>query len=401
MTPRKAGGREGDRPRSRSSTEKESGPLELFGHREAREMIRAELEQGTLPRVLLVTGPRGIGKEAFGFWVARLLLCEGPEPRPCGHCPSCGKIAALQHPDVHWFFPVPAESTFGESDWARLLARIRKDPLDPDHARFSQPASFRMHQAATIRRLAATKSFQGGEQIFVLGNYEQNPSDQVHNALLKLFEEPPPRTTFVLTTSRLQGLPATILSRCRPVRLRPLPEDEMRAFASAVANRLNKDPDPEEERQLLARAEGRPGRVLELLHADDDATDEAALLLRAAVEGGPVASYAWALTNSTRGSREDHDRRLDGLALLWRDLLRVGAGAGETLARPDLLDLYREASERLDPERGAAAALELERARERVQANVYVPLVFWKLFHALASSFEARASRAPAAYSSP
>jgi DNA polymerase III delta prime subunit len=383
----------GSRPDARTA------PLELFGHHEARERIRAELAQGSLPRVLLVAGPRGIGKETFGFWVARLLLCEGPEPRPCGRCSSCLKIATLQHPDVHWFFPVPAESGFDEGRWIKRLDEIRKDPLDPELKRFDQPASFRMHQAATIRKLAATKSFQGGEQVFVLGNYEQNPSDQVHNALLKVFEEPPPRTTFVLTTSRLQGLPATILSRCRPVRLRPLQADEMRAFAAAAAARLGRDLDARRESEILARAEGRPGRVIELLHAVDDAVEEAAAMLRAAIEGGPVASYAWTARNVGRGSREDHNRRLDALAALWRDLLRVHAGSAEPLLRPDLIDLYRDASERLEPQRGAEAALEIERGRERIQANVYAALVFWKLFHVLASSFESRASRAPAAYS--
>ncbi|HEY7461522.1 MAG TPA: hypothetical protein VIC59_06575 [Gemmatimonadota bacterium] len=393
MTPRKAG-RADEAPSV-------ARPLELFGHHEARERLRAELALGTLPRVFLITGPRGVGKEAFGFWLARLLLCEGPDPRPCGGCSSCRKIAGLQHPDVHWFFPVPAESAFTENEWVKLLGKIRDAPLDPSHTRFTQPASFRMHQAATIRKLAATKSFQGGEQVFVLGDYEQNPSDQVHNALLKLFEEPPPRTTFVLTSSRAQGLPATILSRCRPVRLRPLPEDEMRGFVMAAASGLGTSVSEVRVGELAARAEGRPGRVLELLHAEEAPTDEAAELLRAALEGGPIASYAWSLANTARGTREEHNRRLDGLATLWRDLLRVRAGLGESLARPDLLDFYREAAERLDPQRGAAAALELERGRERVQANVYAPLVFWRVFHALASSFESRAPRAPATYSAP
>jgi hypothetical protein len=376
------------------------GALELFGHHEAREAVRAELARGTLSRVLLVSGPRGVGKEAFAFWVARLLLCEGPEPRPCGACPACRKVSLLQHPDVHWFFPVPAESSFSEEKWIGLLEDIRADPLDPTLTRFEQPASFRMHQAATIRKLAATKPFQGGEQVFILGDYEQNPSDQVHNALLKLFEEPPRRTTFVLTSSRLQGLPATILSRCRPIRLRPLPEEEMRRFAAAVQERKGIVLDAARDTELLARAEGRSGVLLELLHEPDDAGEAAADLLRAAAEGGPTASYGWALRSVGRPSREVSNRRLDALAALWRDVLRVKAGLGEPLTRPDLAELYADAATRLDAGRGAEAALEIERGREQVQANVYPPLVFWKLFRALASSFEPRASRSPAAYSS-
>lgn len=379
----------GERGRGRAGTAAPR-PLGLFGHRAARERVQAALELGRLAPVLLVTGLRGVGKETFGFWVARRLLCRAAGERPCDACPDCARIFALQHPDVHWFFPVPAESAFGEAEWGRLLEQIRADPLNPAHTRFTQPASFRMHQAAAIRRLVATKPFEGGERVFVLGDYEQNPSDQVHNALLKLFEEPPPRTTFVLTASRWQSLPPTIVSRCTPVRLGPLSPGEMEAFLAAVLERHEAEAADLAEarrREVLALAEGRPGRALELLRSSDRAGEDALEMLCAAVEGGPSASYAWALTTSLRGSREEHNRRLDALAGLWRDLLRVRAGEGAP-ARPDLLELYRRAAERLDPAAGAAAALEIERGREQVQANVYVPLVFWRLFRTLALAFE-------------
>lgn len=360
----------------------------LVGHGIARREVADALGSGGLAPVLLLTGPRGVGKETFAFWVARRRLCSDPVAPPCGRCSACSRISGLGHPDVHWFFPVPAESAFGESEWAGLLERIRRDPLDPAHRRFAQPASFRMHQAAAIRRLAATKPFEGGGRVFVLGDYEQNPSDQVHNALLKVLEEPPPRTTFVLTTSRLQGLPPTILSRCRRVRLRPLAAAEMDAFLTAVAERREGGIAEDLRRDLVARAEGRPGRALELLYQGDVSGAEAVDFLEAVVRGGPAGSYGYALTAGFRGSREEHGRRLDALAALWRDVLRVRSGAGEAAARPDLEDLYRGASERLDPARAAAAALEIERAREQVQANVYAPLVFWRLFRALALALE-------------
>jgi len=360
----------GARVGRRAGTAGTAPALGIFGHREAREQVLSAMAQGRLGPVLLITGPLGVGKEAFGFWVARALLCAGPEPRPCESCASCVRIVALQHPDVHWFFPVPAESAFGEGELAKLLERIRAEPRNPAHRRFPQPASFRMHQAALICKLAAAKSFEGGQRVFLLGDYEQNPSDQVHNALLKVLEEPPPRATFVLTTSRAQGLPATILSRCRQIRLGPLLPEEMEAFLVAV----------------------------ERLYEGDHTAEEAEELLRRVVEGGPLASYGYALTTGFRGSREDHNRRLDALSLLWRDLLRVRAGAADSLARRDLLDLYAGAAPGLDPSLGAAAALEVERAREQVRANAYAPLVFWRLFRTLALALDSATGAAPASH---
>jgi len=388
----------GARVGRRAGTAGTAPALGIFGHREAREQVLSAMAQGRLGPVLLVTGPLGVGKEAFGFWVARALLCAGPEPRPCESCASCVRIVALQHPDVHWFFPVPAESAFGEGELAKLLERIRAEPRNPAHRRFPQPASFRMHQAALIYKLAAAKSFEGGQRVFLLGDYEQNPSDQVHNALLKVLEEPPPRATFVLTTSRAQGLPATILSRCRQIRLGPLLPEEMEAFLAAVGRLEGRDVSGEGGRELLARAEGRPGKLLERLYEGDHTAEEAEELLRRVVEGGPLASYSYALTTGFRGSREDHNRRLDALSLLWRDLLRVRAGAADSLARRDLLDLYAGAAPGLDPSLGAAAALEVERAREQVRANAYAPLVFWRLFRTLALALDSATGAAPASH---
>ncbi|MFN2431707.1 MAG: ATP-binding protein [Gemmatimonadota bacterium] len=365
-----------------------AGLLELHGHESARGQVSTALGAGRLAPVLLVTGPRGVGKETFGFWVARLLLCAAPEGRPCGRCSSCLKVLRLQHPDVHWFFPVPSESSFTEADWGKLLERIREDPLEPRHVRFSQPASFRMHQAATIRHLAATKPFEAGGRVFVLGDYEQNPSDQVHNALLKVLEEPPPRTTFVLTSARPQGLPPTILSRCRQLRLAPVASEVVESFLEAVAERRGEPLGAARRRDVAARSEGRPGVALELLPEKEQGEDDPADVLREALRGGPLASYQWALTTGFRGSREEHGRRLDALGALWRDLLRVKAGVLEGIVRPDLLELYREAAERLDPRRAADAALEIERAREQVQANAYAPLAFWRLFRTLATALE-------------
>jgi DNA polymerase-3 subunit delta' len=377
------------RGRRGSAAEPEPGArprLELVGHGEARRRVAAAAERGQLGPALLVTGPRGVGKETFAFWVARLLLCRAGGERPCGVCSSCTRIATLGHPDVHWFFPVPPESApFGEAEWVRLLERIRRDPLDPSLTRFSQPASFRMHQASAIRRLAGARPFEDGARVFILGDYERNPSDQVHNALLKVLEEPPPRTTFVLTAARVPSLPETILSRCRRVRLGPLSGEEMETFLAQAVERGGLEPPAEAARRdALARAEGRPGRLVELLKLEDGAGAEAEELFRSVVQGGPLASYGHVLGAGFRGSREDHDRRLDALAALWRDLLRVASGAGDAATRPDLLDLYAEAAGRLDAQAAAQAALELERAREAVQANAYAPLVFWKVFRALA-----------------
>src|SRR5262249_23692350 len=79
----------------------------LFGHEQLRQRLAASIERGALPSSLLLHGPRGVGKQRLALWIAQVLLCTGPEPRPCGRCSQCRFSAQLTHPDLHWVFPRP------------------------------------------------------------------------------------------------------------------------------------------------------------------------------------------------------------------------------------------------------------------------------------------------------
>ena len=94
--------------------------LPLYGHTALRDRFRAAVANGSLPSSLLLQGPRGVGKQQLALWVARLLLCENADRAPCGTCRSCRMANAVQHPDLHWFFPRP---------------RPKDSSLDPDDAR--------------------------------------------------------------------------------------------------------------------------------------------------------------------------------------------------------------------------------------------------------------------------
>src|SRR5436305_13385343 len=81
--------------------------MTLYGHTVLRERLREAALRDALPASLLLQGPRGVGKQQLGLWLARLLLCENRDNAPCGECRSCRLAAALHHPDLHWFFPRP------------------------------------------------------------------------------------------------------------------------------------------------------------------------------------------------------------------------------------------------------------------------------------------------------
>ncbi|HET9013328.1 MAG TPA: hypothetical protein VFN38_16000, partial [Gemmatimonadaceae bacterium] len=81
--------------------------LPIHGHATLRARFDDAIRRDALPGSLLLHGPLGVGKQRLALWLGQRLLCNGPEPRPCGTCQHCRYALAGTHPDLHWFFPRP------------------------------------------------------------------------------------------------------------------------------------------------------------------------------------------------------------------------------------------------------------------------------------------------------
>src|SRR5437867_12669611 len=79
----------------------------LIGHTELRARLAEAVKRNTLPASLLLTGPRGVGKQRLALWLGQFLLCENASHAPCGKCQGCHFAVELTHPDLHWYFPRP------------------------------------------------------------------------------------------------------------------------------------------------------------------------------------------------------------------------------------------------------------------------------------------------------
>lgn len=169
--------------------------------------LRSAHAADRLPHGLLLHGSRGIGADAFALWVAQLALCTARDGAPCQRCPSCTRVAAIQHPDLHWIAPV------------------------------EESKQIRVEQVRELCAELTLTSHSQGYKVAVL-----TPADSLNanaaNALLKTLEEPPARTMLILAASQPSRLPATIRSRCQTLRL-PLPDR-----AATLAYLQSRKPDP-------------------------------------------------------------------------------------------------------------------------------------------------------------
>lgn len=374
---------------------------EVVGHRTLRVALARAAGEDSLAASLLLHGPAGVGKQRLALWIAQLVLCERPEAHgPCGSCRSCRLALRLEHPDLHWHMPLPrprrasspeklAEAL--EDARADHLAGIRENPLQPSWS--DEPRAHYLAAARTLRRRAHTRPSMGSRQVFIIGDAEtlvpQESSPEAANSLLKLLEEPPDGTRFILTTSEPGRLLATIRSRCLPLHLAPLPDDVVATFLQAHA-----DASGEEARHAADLGQGSIGRALGFLGSDGEVGPleqlrRQALDLVRAGTGAAGGGFATALEYRPAGARG----MLELFAFVeeWlRDLVAVAAGApDQVLHRDSLREIERLARDR-DPTEAARALDAVEEAREQARGNVNPQLIVTGLVSRLRRRLSAR-----------
>jgi DNA polymerase-3 subunit delta' len=287
----------------------------------------------------------------------------------------------LTHPDLHWVMPVlrpkAADSEkqveeLGEAISA-VIAERRERPL------YQAPDGMGGHFLATARvlqRRAALTPVEGSRKVFLVAEADrlvpQDANPEAANALLKLLEEPPANSQFILTVVDPNRLLPTIRSRAVTLRLGRLPDDELRSF---LLTHLGLEGSALEER--VAAAAGSIGRAISL-GAEVNRALRAAEELLDAVAAGAAARSERAMKQGPFAARGDFTAMLDALALLLADGGRGASGIGEarpvrqTLARPRTTKAFVEAL-------GRVAA-----ARESAQGNVNPQLLLATLADDLA-----------------
>lgn len=179
--------------------------------------------QGSLPHAILLHGPVGTGKSAFAEYLAKSLLCEDRQPggHACHACLSCGWFDQYSHLDYRRILPAALEAEKGAADDGAEAA----DGEEEKTAGRSTREPSRRIGIDQVRQLADVinlSTHRGGLRVICLWPAEALTTESA-NALLKMLEEPPPGTVFILVTNNINALLPTILSRCRKLAM-PMPD---------------------------------------------------------------------------------------------------------------------------------------------------------------------------------
>lgn len=231
----------------------------VVGHKELKRHLVDEVRSQKIGHTQLFVGKPGYGPLPLALAFIQFLFCENKDENDsCGTCPSCRKVSLLQHPDVHFSYPTVqsitniADGAIGhwreqieENAYFDLNTWVRK--IDPKERK---PILGKDESQEIIKKLSL-RSFEGGYKVMLIWMIEEMNAS-CSNKLLKILEEPPDKTIFILIAESIEQIIPTILSRSQTVVVPRISVDDISIFlrmnyqlnndnAVAVASRSDGD----------------------------------------------------------------------------------------------------------------------------------------------------------------
>ena len=256
-----------------------------------RQVLLRAVKDQRLPPAYLFVGPTGVGKRTTALALAKALNCSAQSGDACDQCAVCLRIDRHLHPDIHMVAP--------------------------------QGQVIKIDQVRQLREVLALQAYEGQVKVAILDDAGKL-TIEAGNALLKILEEPPAETLFVLVCQQLGGLPATVISRAQVVRFGLPAHDQVVALLRQYGR------EPGEAERAICLSGGKPGAALALdLSAALARRAEALQLLTRARSGDPAVLLASAEQWAKRKS--DYDSLFEMLLSLIRDLAVSRAGGDDAL----------------------------------------------------------------------
>lgn len=207
---------------------------DIIGQQEVKQRLRQSVLEGRVAHAQLFYGQPGIGKLRLAIAYAQYLACEHrTADDSCGVCPSCLQYGKLQHPDLHFAFPICKEKAGRESVCDDFIQQFRDMVLRQGYfsqtdwyaaigAENKQGMIYEAESQEILRKLSL-KSFGNGFKSMIVWLPEKMNA-ACANKLLKIIEEPPQQTLFLLVSEEPERLLPTILSRTQQVHIPNLDE---------------------------------------------------------------------------------------------------------------------------------------------------------------------------------
>jgi DNA polymerase-3 subunit delta' len=296
---------------------------QVIGQDPLKEKLRSLYQQNRISHALMLVAREGTGGLPLALAFAQYLVCEkvngSAEPNvnslfgsttqtdqtfqtnqteSCGVCPPCKKAAEFVHPDIHYSFPTVSRKDLDKPKCSDFITEWRTflheqpygnlfDWIERIKERENSQGKITTHECEDINKKLSRKSFESPFKILILWMPEM--LEKEGNKLLKIIEEPPSDTLFILVAENEQAVLPTIHSRCQVIRLPMLTKSETEAAlleregtTSTLAN------------QIASIADGNYREALQQLqHAEEGFQERLRDWLNAILKTGPAAQVKW------------------------------------------------------------------------------------------------------------
>ena len=380
----------------------------IINQQEAKQQLVELIRHNRLSHALLFLSKEGSGALSLALALAQYLTCEKANPKSqttnpnaslfgeeptnsnlkpqpsndsCGTCPSCTKANQLVHPDIHYSYPVvtkksgtPPVSVDYITEWREFIKNYPYGNVY-DWLQFigaeNKQGNITANECNDIIHKLSLKSFESEYKVLIMWMPEYLGAEG--NKLLKLIEEPPPNTLFILVAENETLLLPTIVSRCQMIKI------PMLETASIETALIDNKIDPLKARQVAATAEGNYREALQLLqHAEEDWQAILRDWLNSIIKTGPIAQTKW-VEETSRLGREKQKQFLRYFNHLLEQSIRTKI-MGSNIHLPDNEKDFADRLNRLaDISQQQAIIEELDRATYYIERNANAKI----LFHAL------------------
>lgn len=238
----------------------------IIGHYRNIELLKKMITGSRFPHGLLFVGAAGVGKRLVSVAAAAFLNCGNPDKNgACGHCSSCIKLRAGTHPLVK-FVGSPRNESELSADFIEGPP-VTISNIVPSDERDNKKKTIRIniYQIREVRKEANLKPYISGKKIFIIDDAAEAGREAL-NCLLKVLEEPPTETYFILITSKEDLLLPTVKSRCQILKFSSLSDKEMKEF---IDKKLSEKINKERVTELIDISSGSPGKFLRFLKLED------------------------------------------------------------------------------------------------------------------------------------
>ena len=384
---------------------------QVIGQQDLKAQLTHMIQQNRLSHALLFLGKEGSGGLPMAFAFAQYITCEknplqvsrkkvtpaismfGEDAEPetetaftdaCGICSACTKAAKMIHPDIHYCYPViprkPGDkpiSTDYITEWRSFVSTNPYgnsfDWLQSINAENKQ-GNITSEECGDIIHKMSLKSFESAYKILIIWMPEFLGKNG--NKLLKLIEEPPPDSLFILVAENDALVLPTILSRTQLIKIPVLYQQDIQ-----IALQQRENIDLQKAIQIAATAEGNYHEALQQLqHADDDWEVLLRGWLNSILKTGPAAQVKWVEIAAKLG-REKQKQFLKYFTLLLQQAIRLSVspqGLNENTPTA-YIDFANRINKICNVSQQEAIAEELDKAAYYIERNANAKILFHSL----------------------